>query len=55
VDYARLRLNMDETDEARAFLERAVGLFKELGAVHEVRRAEVSLRELARREHGGHG
>jgi tetratricopeptide (TPR) repeat protein len=53
VDYARLRLNMDETDEARAFLERAVEVFLELGAVHEVRRAEESLREVARRESGG--
>lgn len=42
-DYALLRSQMGETDEARAYLERAREVFRELGAAHEQARAEEAL------------
>ena len=47
VDYALLRSQMGERDEAQAYLERARDVFIELGAIHEQARAEHALREIA--------
>jgi len=46
VDYALLRSQMGERDEAQAYLERARDIFIELGAVHEQVRAEQALRDI---------
>lgn len=47
IDYALLRGRNHEHDEARAYLQRALEILDELGAVHERARAERALRELA--------
>ncbi len=46
VEYALLRREMDEWEEAVSYLERARDLFGGLGAVHEETRAEQLLREI---------
>lgn len=46
VDYALLRIQSGEAEEAQAYLEQARGTFQELGAVHELERAEQALRTL---------
>jgi tetratricopeptide (TPR) repeat protein len=46
IDYARLRAQMGEGDEAQAYLETAREIFRELGALHEQARAEAGLRGL---------
>lgn len=47
VDYARLRAQSRQVEEARAYLERASELFLRLGAAHEQVRAAELLRELS--------
>jgi tetratricopeptide (TPR) repeat protein len=46
VDYAALRGDMGETEEARAYLERAVEIFAEIGAAHDLEQARAGLRAL---------
>ncbi len=46
VDYALLRVQTGGTDEAQAYLERAREIFRELGAMHELSRADMALRDL---------
>lgn len=46
VDYAAMRAQMGETEEAHAYLERALELFDEIGALHERSRAEEALHAL---------
>jgi tetratricopeptide (TPR) repeat protein len=47
VDYARLRAQMGETEEAQAYLESAREIFHQLGAFQEQARAEAGLHDLA--------
>jgi tetratricopeptide (TPR) repeat protein len=49
-DYAELRLQTGEVEEAQAYLERARDIFKESGAVQDCARAEASLARLASQE-----
>ena len=46
VDYALLRARTGGAEEAQAYLERAREIFAQLGAIHELARAEEALREL---------
>jgi len=46
VDYAVHRGRGGQHEEARAMLERAVGIFRDLGAVHEQERAERQLAQI---------
>jgi tetratricopeptide (TPR) repeat protein len=46
IDYARLRAQMGEGEEAQAYLEKAREIFQELGAIQEQARAEAGLRDL---------
>jgi tetratricopeptide (TPR) repeat protein len=45
VDYAALRAEMGGEDEARSYLERACEIYRDLGAKHELARAEQALRD----------
>lgn len=47
LDYALLRRQTEEWEEAQCFVERACGIYSELGIVHEQARAEELLRTLA--------
>ncbi|HEX5724459.1 MAG TPA: tetratricopeptide repeat protein [Longimicrobiaceae bacterium] len=49
VDYARLRLQAGNVEEAQAYLERAREIFGELGTLQELARAERALGELQAR------
>jgi len=46
VDYALLRVQTNGIEEAQAYLERAREIFRELGAMHELARAESALGDL---------
>jgi hypothetical protein len=46
LDYALLRQQTAGVEEAQAYLERAREIFVELGAAHELGRAETALRSL---------
>lgn len=47
IDYAQLRADVGGTEEAIAYLERAIEIFRGLGALGELERAERALAELA--------